>query len=236
MIGYVYIMETPYKGLLKVGLTKRDSNKRQKELSGQTGVLGTFKVIHHYEVPVVLIDIIERQAHKYLKEKNLHHEKEYFCATETQCREAIEIAIDQTNAKQILLEIKKETAEKAAQYILQSEVKKTALRTTFISENQALITQIEESFREFNGCVDSLQQIRAKISTIRFLFFSEEVSDLNARKRKAGEILDAAKIKFESAVRTFQQTHKLKRVPLLETIGKYEGIFYDYKRLKRRGW
>lgn len=236
MIGYVYIMETPYKGLLKVGLTKRDSNKRQKELSGQTGVLGTFKVIHHYEVPVVLIDIIERQAHKYLKEKNLHHEKEYFCATETQCREAIEIAIDQTNAKQILLEIKKETAEKAAQYILQSELKKKALRAAFISENQALITQIEESFGEFKGCVDSLQQISDKISTIRFLFFSKEVNELYSRKRKARQVLDAAKTKFESAVRTFQQTHKLKRVPLLETIGRYEGIFSDYKQLRRRGW
>ena len=236
MIGYIYIMETPYEGLLKVGLTKRDINKREKELSGQTGVLGTFKVIQYYEVPAALTDIIERQAHKYLKDRNLHHEKEYFRADETQCRFAIETAIEQTNAKQILSEIKKETAKTLALYSEKAEAKKIALRNAFVSENQDLIVQIEENFEEFNSCVESLDKIGKKISTIKFLFFSKEVDDLYARKARAGRFLDSAKVKFENAVQSFQRTHKLKRVPLLETIGEYEGIFYKYKRLKKSGW
>lgn len=236
MIGYIYIMETPYDGLLKVGLTNRDINKREKELSGQTGVLGTFKIIHYYEVPAVLTDIIERRAHKYLKERNLHHDKEYFRADEIQCRDAIEVAIEQTNANEMLLEIKQQISNKVASYTKEAESKKIALRTAFASENRILVTQIEQSFKEFEDCVNSIQEKRAKISRIKFLFFSDEVNELQDRKARAGKILDLSKPKYEQAVRNFQQTHRLKRVPLLETIGKYESIFYEYKRFKKFGW
>ena len=91
--GFIYIMSNrSMPGVLKVGLTTKALIYRQKELS-TTGIPTPFEVEKIYQIDQKLLRDVEKEAHSILKNKNLHHGKEFFKASSKDCEFAVQEAI-----------------------------------------------------------------------------------------------------------------------------------------------
>ena len=85
--GYIYILLNPsMPGLLKIGKTRRTSDVRAEELSGETGVPSDFIVA--YEVLVSDCAAAESEVHRELADFRFKENKEFF---KTSLREAVRV-------------------------------------------------------------------------------------------------------------------------------------------------
>lgn len=244
MIGYIYILSTPYDGLLKVGFTTRDVKTRAKELSSQTGVVGEFKLIKEFETPNSIIEVVEKQAHINLKKVNLHQEKEYFRASVTQCEIAIKKALAETRANELLETIKNEKSKKLKQekaerkkLLNEIEEKNKALFSVFEKENNELMQSIKSNFNELNEIINQSQKI-----TLMQSFFSknDESNALRKRKNELKELLKMQRVDFLKAEDNFRKTQKLsfqkyKRMNN-NPASSITQIYYRFDKILKVGW
>jgi hypothetical protein len=91
--GFIYILSNPsMPNVYKVGLTTSSVKKRIQELTS-TGVPKPFTAEKIFEVPENSLRQIEQLAHKKLKNKDLHHGKEFFEGKIDDCINAVQDAI-----------------------------------------------------------------------------------------------------------------------------------------------
>lgn len=227
-------MQTPYDGILKVGLTKREVVTRASELSSQTGVIGKFTLLKSYEVPVEIVEVIEKQSHKHLKSENLHHSKEYFKATLRQCELAVEQALVDTNAHELLRKIKEEDKAKKDSASDAMHQKQTALVTAFNNENKLLIASINENFLEFKLCIEESR----KITFTQSLFSKKDESlKFTRRKNELKLILAKQQNEFMKSERDFMNSHKLSHRNFFTSLGgNTHTTFSQFEKLIKMGW
>lgn len=83
--GYVYVMvNSGKKGLVKIGMTEREPEKRAEELSSRTGIAVPFVVAYKAEVENPLK--IEKSIHNELSDERINDKREFF---KMSCTEAI---------------------------------------------------------------------------------------------------------------------------------------------------
>jgi hypothetical protein len=91
--GFIYILSNPSMvNVYKVGLTTSSVKQRIQELS-TTGVPRPFQAERVFEIPETKLRAVEQLAHKKLKNKDLHHGKEFFEGSLHDCVTAVEDAI-----------------------------------------------------------------------------------------------------------------------------------------------
>jgi hypothetical protein len=92
--GFIYILSNPsMPNVYKIGLTSNSVKTRIRELSS-TGVPTPFIAEKLFEIPLSDLRSVEKLAHENLKNKNLHHGKEFFNATLADCENAVLQAIN----------------------------------------------------------------------------------------------------------------------------------------------
>lgn len=92
--GYVYVMVNSGKnGIVKIGKTKREPEKRAEELSKRTGVAVPFIV--SYKVKVGDPSRLEKQVHQELSEKRVNPRREFFNISSTEAIKAINRKLDE---------------------------------------------------------------------------------------------------------------------------------------------
>jgi hypothetical protein len=91
--GFVYILSHPsMPNVFKVGITTNSVRQRIQELN-TTGVPKPFKAEKIFEIHVRHLRAVEQLAHAKLKQKDLHHGKEFFEGQMKDCVEAVEDSI-----------------------------------------------------------------------------------------------------------------------------------------------
>lgn len=91
--GYIYVLSNPsMPNVFKIGLTTNSVKRRIQELNS-TGVPKSFKAEKIFEVEECHLRTIESLAHKKLKEKDLHHGKEFFEGTLSDCIHCVQDSI-----------------------------------------------------------------------------------------------------------------------------------------------
>lgn len=93
--GYVYVLVNPsMPGIVKIGMTTRNPEKRAAELSGVTGVPTPFILVYYTNFPNC--EVAERQIHAILKEKGyrISNNREFFSLSS---KEAIDCILSLRN-------------------------------------------------------------------------------------------------------------------------------------------
>ena len=111
--GFIYILSNPsMPGVFKVGLTTNSVRQRIKDLN-TTGIPKSFQAEKIFHIRETHLKAVEQLAHKKLKNKDLHHGKEFFEGSLIDCVQAVEDAIYEiTNEHQVdLIGQAKERAE-----------------------------------------------------------------------------------------------------------------------------
>lgn len=91
--GFVYILSHPsMPNVFKVGITTNSVRQRIQELN-TTGLPKPFRAEKIFEIDARHLRAVEQLAHAKLKQKDLHHGKEFFEGQMKDCVEAVEDAI-----------------------------------------------------------------------------------------------------------------------------------------------
>ena len=91
--GFIYILSHPsMPSVYKIGLTTNSVHQRIQELN-TTGLPKSFRAEKIFEIREIHLRSVEQHAHKKLKNKDLHHGKEFFKCDISECVEAVEDSI-----------------------------------------------------------------------------------------------------------------------------------------------
>lgn len=152
--GFIYILSNPsMPNVYKVGLTTNSVKQRIQELS-TTGVPRPFEAEKVFEVPESKLRTIEQLAHRMLKNKDLHHGKEFFEGSLDDCITAVQDAIykiTKSNSVDLVGEAKQREADalkRREQEKQQKELERIRLQKLEERVEQAnrLIDQKRETF------------------------------------------------------------------------------------------
>lgn len=158
--GFIYILSNPsMPNVYKVGLTTGSVRKRIQELTS-TGVPKPFTAEKIFEVPENSLRQIEQLAHKKLKNKDLHHGKEFFEGRLEDCINAVQDAIYEVtkSSSPELIGLAKERAR-------EQEARKEQLRQQKIWEQNQL-EKLDEEIRVANKEVEKHRLAYAEKSKI----------------------------------------------------------------------
>ena len=112
MAGYVYIALNPeYAGRVKIGMTKYPIEKRMKDLTRPSGVLGTYTCYYYVRVenPYYVEGLMHALFHEYRYAKN----REFFCITPEKAKLAM-LLIESPNLPPLELEADDDEDEEIA--------------------------------------------------------------------------------------------------------------------------
>jgi hypothetical protein len=155
--GYIYILSNPsMPGVFKIGLTTNSVKRRIQELN-TTGIPKSFRAEKIFQIREIHLRNVEQLAHKKLKNKDLHHGKEFFEGLLTDCVQAVEDAIYEiTNEHQVdLIGEAKERAE--------AERRKKELNERILEEKKVRLSLINKQIDvERQLHVESLRNQRKK--------------------------------------------------------------------------
>jgi hypothetical protein len=154
--GFIYILSNPsMPNVYKVGLTTSSVRKRIQELTS-TGVPKPFTAEKIFEVPEISLRQIEQLAHKKLKNKDLHHGKEFFEGRLEDCINAVQDAIYEITKSSTheLIGLAKERAR-------EEEARKEQLRQQKIWEKNQL-EKLDEEIRVANIEVEKNRLVYAE--------------------------------------------------------------------------
>jgi hypothetical protein len=120
--------------------------------------------------------VVETLAHGILKDAGRHHSKEYFAATEQECREAISISISRCGATEELIRTKEliringeKKATKAKSETLRRSERRTAMCTAFLVET----IELRKEMHSLADKIDQVHETRRGHGLIKSLFSSE---------------------------------------------------------------
>lgn len=146
--------------VFKVGITTNSVRQRIHELN-TTGVPKPFRAEKIFEVDARYLRVVEQLAHSKLKQKDLHHGKEFFEGRIEDCIEAVEDAIFEhthSHSQELVGKAAQRAAEedrrreeeraRVESERIQSELRKSRLRTANIEIDAARIKYKEQLKRE----------------------------------------------------------------------------------------
>jgi len=204
VIAKVYIIQssaTP--GVLKVGYTTRTLGKRVAELNAQTGTIGRFLILAHFDVPLLLAQMIEGRAHETLNRQGLHYSKEYFAATLEQCQAAIVEAIQATGAGR-----EHQAAQLHQRVTRTQDSSAPQLKPTVCADRTQIVTAAHQAFLADTALVR--KSICQQIRHIEHLHLEASAITLTNRLfSSAGRVADrnvlSARVELEKALEKYSR-------------------------------
>lgn len=136
--GFIYILSNPsMPGVYKIGLTTNTVKRRIQELN-TTGIPKSFRAEKIFQISEIYLRNVEQLAHKKLKNKDLHHGKEFFEGSLIDCVQAVEDSIYEiTNEHQVdLIGEAKERAE--------ADRRKRELNKRLLEEKKARLSLVNK--------------------------------------------------------------------------------------------
>ncbi len=146
--GFIYILSNPsMPNVYKVGLTTGSISQRIQELN-TTGVPKPFQTERLFEIPESKLLAVERLAHRKLKNKDLHHGKEFFEGALHDCVIAVQDAIyeiTRSEAADLVGEAKKRA---------QSEQRRIEQAQARLEVERKRQLELEERVKDTNRLID----------------------------------------------------------------------------------
>lgn len=179
--GFIYILSnSSMPNVYKVGLTTNSIKKRIQELN-TTGVPRPFQAEKVFEIPASKLRTVEQLAHRKLKNRDLHHGKEFFEGSLHDCVTAVEDAIyeiTESESIDLIGEAKKRVQAEQQRRAEEQRCKDEEKRRREIEKQRKI--ELEQKIREANRSIDLLReeyvdQLFKEEATIKLSFWDKYI-------------------------------------------------------------
>ena len=198
MAGHVYIALNPeYPGRVKIGMTKYPIEKRMKDLTRPSGVLGIYTCYYYVRVenPYYVEDLMHALFHEYRYVKN----REFFCITPEKAKLAM-LLIESHNLPPLEIEVDEDEDEEIAakgsgkrskhfsfeeigieigEYV--SYYSNPDIKAKVISINRVEYEDLEYSLSNLTGTIEDWKNI-AYQGPLHWTYNGERLTDLRNKK------------------------------------------------------
>jgi hypothetical protein len=198
MAGHVYIALNPeYPGRVKIGMTKYPIEKRMKDLTRPSGVLGIYTCYYYVRVenPYYVEDLMHALFHEYRYVKN----REFFCITPEKAKLAmllieshnlppLEIEVDEDEDEEIAA---KESGKRSKHFSFEeigieigeyvSYYSNPDIKAKVISINRVEYEDLEYSLSNLTGTIEDWKNI-AYQGPLHWTYNGERLTDLRNKK------------------------------------------------------